>query len=264
VHLVGDRSVLLLAVSYMCMNYTFYLLSNWVFLYLVQERKFSLLESGWLAAAPPLAAAIGAGIGRRRHRSLLQAFRRALGISIGTAGGDAAGGRLLLLAVNATNPYLAVVALCHLFRVRRTDRGRILGRRHDGGPWRHDGRLRLMNTGGNLGGIISIPIVAYFSGQHLWFTAFFIGTGFASSVQWRGWGLTLRRRKTPAPSRRVRVPVRPGLLGDSFWEICFENCRRHRCGARRGPCGGRSARGIRLPGRTPGHSTGGRAGRAIA
>src|SRR5260370_244545 len=61
--LVGDRSVLLLAVSYMCMNYTFYLLSNWVFLYLVQERKFSLLESGWLAAAPPLAAAIGAGIG---------------------------------------------------------------------------------------------------------------------------------------------------------------------------------------------------------
>src|SRR6202022_1818181 len=63
VHLVGNRSVLLLAVSYMCMNYTFYLLSNWVFLYLVQERRFSLLESGWLAAAPPLAAAIGAGIG---------------------------------------------------------------------------------------------------------------------------------------------------------------------------------------------------------
>jgi len=61
--LMGDRNVLLLAISYLCMNYTFYLLSNWVFLYLVQERNFSLLESGWLATAPPLAAAAGAGLG---------------------------------------------------------------------------------------------------------------------------------------------------------------------------------------------------------
>jgi sugar phosphate permease len=45
-----------------------------------------------------------------------------------------------------------------------------------------------MNTGGNLGGIISIPIVAYLSGQHLWFTAFLIGAGFAlvSAVAWLG------------------------------------------------------------------------------
>jgi hypothetical protein len=43
-----------------------------------------------------------------------------------------------------------------------------------------------MNTGGNLGGIISIPIVAYFSGRHLWFTAFLIGVGFAvvSALAW--------------------------------------------------------------------------------
>ncbi len=45
-----------------------------------------------------------------------------------------------------------------------------------------------MNTGGNLGGIISIPIVAYFSGQHSWHTAFVIGVGFAvvSAVAWLG------------------------------------------------------------------------------
>ena len=54
---MGNRNVLLLFVSYMCMNYTFYLLANWVFLYLIQERQFSSLESGWLATAPPLAAA---------------------------------------------------------------------------------------------------------------------------------------------------------------------------------------------------------------
>jgi predicted MFS family arabinose efflux permease len=43
-----------------------------------------------------------------------------------------------------------------------------------------------MNTGGNLGGIIGIPIVAYLSGNHLWNAAFLLGVGFAvaSAVCW--------------------------------------------------------------------------------
>ena len=73
--LFGNRNVVLLFVSYMSMNYTFYLLSNWVFLYLVQERQFSLLESGWLATAPPLAAALGAGLGGLADRPLGTALR---------------------------------------------------------------------------------------------------------------------------------------------------------------------------------------------
>ena len=45
-----------------------------------------------------------------------------------------------------------------------------------------------MNTGGNLGGIIGIPIVAYLSGEHLWRTAFVIGAAFAvaSALAWLG------------------------------------------------------------------------------
>jgi predicted MFS family arabinose efflux permease len=37
-----------------------------------------------------------------------------------------------------------------------------------------------------LGGIIGIPIVAYFSGKHLWRTAFVIGAGCAllSALAW--------------------------------------------------------------------------------
>ena len=72
--LLGNRNVLLLFLSYMSMNYTFYLLSNWVFLYLIQERHFSLLESGWLATAPPLAAALGAGVGGMVTGALTQRF----------------------------------------------------------------------------------------------------------------------------------------------------------------------------------------------
>ena len=78
--ILTNRNVLLLAISYLCMNYSFYLLSNWVFLYLVQERKFSVLESGWLASTPPLAAAVGAGIGGLITGGAVPALRQPLGL----------------------------------------------------------------------------------------------------------------------------------------------------------------------------------------
>jgi ACS family glucarate transporter-like MFS transporter len=187
-HLVGNRSVLLLAVSYMCMNYTFYLLSNWVFLYLVQERKFSLLESGWLAATPPLAAAIGAGIGGVATGIFCKRFGARWGFRLVPLVAMPLAGVLLLLAVNAANPYLAVVALATCFGCVELTEGAFWGAGMTVGRGDTMAVCGFMNTGGNLGGIISIPIVAYFSGQHLWFTAFVIGTGFAlvSALAWLG------------------------------------------------------------------------------
>ena len=41
-----QRDVLLLAASYFCMNYVFYMFAQWLFIYLVEARGFSLLESG--------------------------------------------------------------------------------------------------------------------------------------------------------------------------------------------------------------------------
>jgi ACS family glucarate transporter-like MFS transporter len=97
-------------------------------------------------------------------------------------------GGLLLLAVNATNPYLAVVALATCFGCVELTEGAFWGAGMTVGRGDTMSVCGFMNTGGNLGGIISIPIVAYFSGQHLWFTAFLIGTGFAlvSALAWLG------------------------------------------------------------------------------
>ncbi len=63
VKLLKNKNILLLTFSYLTMNYVFYLVGDWCFLYLAQERHFSILESGWLAALPPMGAAIGAGVG---------------------------------------------------------------------------------------------------------------------------------------------------------------------------------------------------------
>jgi ACS family glucarate transporter-like MFS transporter len=188
IRLLGNRSVLLLAFSYMCMNYTFYLLSNWVFLYLVQERKFSLLESGWLAAVPPLAAALGAGIGGLVTGLFCRRLGDLWGFRLVPLLALPASALLLLLAVNAANPYVAVAALSLCFGCVELTEGAFWGAGMTVGRGDTMAVCGFMNTGGNLGGIISIPIVAYFSGRHAWTVAFLIGVGFAlaSAVAWQG------------------------------------------------------------------------------
>jgi ACS family glucarate transporter-like MFS transporter len=186
--ILTSRSVLLLALSYLCMNYSFYLLSNWVFLYLVQERHFSVLESGWLASAPPLAAAVGAGIGGLITGALCKRMGDRRGFRMVPLIALPVSGVLLLVSVNAANPYWAVVGLALCFACVELTEGSFWGAAMTIGCGDSMAVSGVMNTGGNLGGIIGIPIVAALSEKHLWHAAFFIGAAFAlaSAVAWLG------------------------------------------------------------------------------
>lgn len=186
--LVANRNVLLLFISYMCMNYTFYLLSNWVFLYLVQERHFSLLESSWLATAPPLAAAFGAGVGGVLTSALTARFGNRLGFRILPLAALSSSALLLLVAVNASNAYVAVAALAACFGAVELTEGAFWGAGMTVGRGDTMAVCGFMNTGGNLGGIICLPIVGYFADHHEWRTTFVIGIGFAivSALSWLG------------------------------------------------------------------------------
>jgi ACS family glucarate transporter-like MFS transporter len=196
---IGNRNVLLLFISYMSMNYTFYLLSNWVFLYLVQERHFSALESSWLAAAPPLAAALGAGIGGVVTSALALRFGNRWGYRLVPLTAMTSAAALLMLAVNTSNAYFAVAALALCFGAVELTEGSFWGAGMTVGRGDTMAVCGFMNTGGNLGGIIGIPIIAYFSGQHAWHTAFLIGIGFAlaSAVAWLGIEVSDAAPETP-------------------------------------------------------------------
>ena len=184
--LLKDRDVLLLTVSYLFMNYVYYLLSTWVFVYLVQERHFTVLESGVLAAAPPLAAAVGAGVGGYGASVLSTRLGVRRGLRIIPLLSLPAAGLLQFLAVDAVNAYLAVaaLALCYacvelnegpywaaIMHVARTDTMAASG---------------LLNTGGNIGGLIGIPIVGYLAQHQAWTSAFLLGTVLAvvSAAAW--------------------------------------------------------------------------------
>jgi MFS family permease len=197
---MGNRNVLLLFVSYMCMNYTFYLISNWVFLYLIQERHFSALQSSWLATAPPLGAAFGAGVGGALTGAFIQRLGNLWGYLLVPLAALSSAALLLLVAVNASNAYAALAALTLCFGAVELTEGAYWGAGMTVGRGDTMAVCGFMNTGGNLGGIIASLTVGYLSDHHEWRAAFLIGIGFAvvSALCWLGVGVA-SDEEAPAP-----------------------------------------------------------------
>jgi MFS transporter, ACS family, glucarate transporter len=186
--LLGNRSILLLTFSYICMNYVFYLIANWCFLYLVQERHFNILEGGWLAGAPPLAAAAGAGVGGKLAIELCARFGFRWGFRLVPLVALPTAGALLLVTVHLGNPYGAVAALALCYATVELTEGSYWAATMFVARADTMSATGVLNTGGNIGGLIGIPIVAYLSGHGAWTAAFVIGTLFAllGAACWMG------------------------------------------------------------------------------
>jgi MFS transporter, ACS family, glucarate transporter len=186
--LLANQSLVLLTLSYVCMNYVYYLISNWCFLYLVQERHFNVLESGWLATFPPLAAGLGAGLGGKLVNIACSRLGARRGFRLVPLLALPAAGVLLLVTVNLSNAYAAVVALALAYAVVELCEGPFWAATMFVARADTMSATGILNTGGNAGGLIGIPIVAYLSGHAHWTAAFAIGTVFAvvGAIAWLG------------------------------------------------------------------------------
>ncbi len=186
ISVLRNKDILLLAISYTIMNYVFYLLSTWCFLYLVQERHLSVLESGWLASLPFIGAAIGAGVGGIWSDHLATRYGLGVGYRAVPLVSLPLAGLLLFAGVESTSPYLAVAALSLAFASIEITEGAYgaattaVAREHTMAAW------GVVGTGGNLGGVLGTPLVAVLSAHHAWTAAFLTGTGSAilSGVLW--------------------------------------------------------------------------------
>jgi MFS transporter, ACS family, glucarate transporter len=181
-----DRDILLLSLSYLCMNYTFYLLTFWSFLYLVQVRHFSGISSGIAGMLPWLGAALGAAVGGVLSDRSVERFGPRWGYRLVPMIALPIAGILLLVTLSVTTPWSAVVALGAAFaavevnegaywaatmRIARADTGAAAG---------------VLNTGGNAGGIVCQPVVAFLSASGNWEAAFATGAALAvvSALLW--------------------------------------------------------------------------------
>ena len=174
-----DRNILLITISYFCMNYVFYLFFNWFFFYLVDVREFSASDAGMFTAAQWILGAIGAtagGIGCDR-------LVRKLGIRLGTRYQTMAAlilsGVFLYVGATSDSVVVTVVMLCCSFGFTQLTEAPFWVATM-GVAGRHSQvATGVLNTGGNLPGVVGglmVPAIAVWLG---WPAAIATGSIFA-------------------------------------------------------------------------------------
>jgi ACS family glucarate transporter-like MFS transporter len=173
--LLRNRHIALLTLSYMLMNYVFYLVTFWCFLYLVQERHFTLLEGGGLASLPFLAAALAAGVGGQLCDTLSVRYGARSGLRTLPLAALPASAVCLVLTGSVASAYLAVAALCLAFACTELTEGPYWAAAMRIAPTEVMASTAVLNTGGNLGGVVATPTIALLSAGHHWSTIFALG-----------------------------------------------------------------------------------------
>lgn len=177
--IISHRAVWAMALSYVCMNYVFYLLANWTFLFLIEQRHFTVLQSGWMAALPPIGAALGAGLGGGLTLFVTRKLGNSRGYRFVPMVMIPASGVMLIVAIASKSEWLALSALVLSYFLVELSEGSYWGGAMQLGGSETMAVTGVVNTGGNLGGVIGIPIVAYLSAANHWDFAFGLGLIFA-------------------------------------------------------------------------------------
>lgn len=184
--LLRNPVLLRVTASYFLMNYVFYLVTFWSFLYLVQDKHFSTLEGGWLASIPFLAAAVAAPVGGTLSDMLCTRWGGGAGFRVIPLVALPAGALCLYFTVTAENPYWAVAALSLAFAFIELTEGPFWAAAMRSAPADSMAATAVLNTGGNLGGIVATPIIAALSSMSSWTTVFATGAvlSVAAAVLW--------------------------------------------------------------------------------
>ena len=175
---LADKNVLFAALGYMSMNYVFFIFYSWIFIYFVNIRGFDVLEGSLLASLPFLMGAIGATLGGYLCDRLQKSYGVIWGHRIPVIVGLVPSAGFLIFGSITENPYLAVLSLslCYGF-IELTE-----------GPfWSAIGFVSkkpqaaggILNTGGNLGGVLATPLIPILANQFGWVIALNSGVFFA-------------------------------------------------------------------------------------
>lgn len=176
---LGNRDILLLTASYFCSNFVFYFFFNWLFVYLVDNRGFKVLESGMYSAAPWLTGAVGALIGGLLSDRLCKSRGMTFGCRVPVMTGLILSGLLLLAGANAHNPVVAVVFLSLCLGFQQMAEGPFWAATISVSGKHSSSACGVLNTGGNVVGGIGALMVPFTVKLFGWPAALATGTGFA-------------------------------------------------------------------------------------
>ncbi len=179
IKLLKNRQMLLLFGSYFCMNYVWYFFFAWLYLYLAEVRGFTLLESGFLGALPMLAGAGSAWLGGEICQRCSHRIGPRLGCRVPVMVGLIGAAVFLTAVVLTPDRYVAVamLTLCYAF-LTFTDCIYWQGTTYIAGRYTSSAG-GVLNTGGNLAGILGTPLTALLFAQFGWTVALGAGVVFA-------------------------------------------------------------------------------------
>ncbi len=182
---IVHRDVLLLSASYFCDNFVFYIFSQWLFTYLVEERGFTLLESGFLYALPFVTGAVLAAIGGAVCDALCKRIGPRWGCRLPAMVGLMMVAILLLAGAASPHAYVAVALLSLCFGFTQFIEGPFwAASTYVAGP--HTASATgVLNTGGNLAGFLA-PGVGLMLDRFGWYPTLASGSLFAvvGAVLW--------------------------------------------------------------------------------
>ena len=184
--LIRNRDTLLLTCAYFAENCIFYLFFTWFFHYLVTELGFSILETGFLASLPWLCGAVMASVGGFTCDTLCARLGPRLGCRIPAITGLIAAGGFLTIGLHADSPYTAVALLSLCFASTQFTEGAYWSAQtYVAGPYTAPAS-GVMNTGGNLAGIVVAPLMPYLAGHIGWVAALSTGSimAFVGAALW--------------------------------------------------------------------------------
>jgi ACS family glucarate transporter-like MFS transporter len=174
-----DRNVLLIATSYFCMNYVFYLFFSWFFFYLVDVRGFSASDAGMFTAAQWILGAVGATVGGFGCDMLVRKLGIRRGTRYQTMIALILSGVFLYVGAMSDSVIITVVMLCCSFGFTQLTEAPMWVATM-GVAGRHSQvATGVLNTGGNIPGIIGglmVPVIANWLG---WPAAIASGSLFA-------------------------------------------------------------------------------------
>ncbi|MEO8030897.1 MAG: MFS transporter [Gemmatimonadota bacterium] len=168
-----------LTAGYFCSNYLFYFFFNWLYIYLVDNRHFKALESGWLNAAPWLVGAVGALAGGVWCDRLAKTRGIKVGARLPGAIGLLLAAILIVAAALAQNHYMAVVLLSLCLGFQQLTEGAFWAAAISVSGRHVSAACGVLNTGGNVVGGIGALMVPILVERLGWPAALASASGFA-------------------------------------------------------------------------------------
>jgi ACS family glucarate transporter-like MFS transporter len=184
--LTRNRNVALLALSYFFDSYVVFIFLFWLFKYLVDVRKFSVVGGGWATALPYLAASITVPILGRFTDHLSSSIGMLAGRRTIAMGCLMCSGILLLVGAQAAEGWIAVAAISLSVSFLQSTEGPYWSTAIDAAGPHAGGTGGVLNTAGNLGGVLSTSLMPVLVHSFGWVGALASGSVFAfiASILW--------------------------------------------------------------------------------